>query len=82
MAKNKDYFYTINELILKDEGEELSEDNIKDLKLLTQFDTMEDVARYLDANIKYLYSIKTINNKVKCINNKIMIYKDNTEEII
>lgn len=72
----KEYFYTIYSIELKEGAEEINNDTLEDLKAVTQFDTMQEVAEYLDEHIKYIYSIKTIKNKYKLINQKYAIYKD------
>lgn len=77
---SKKYQYTFYKIILKDNTKEISNDNIKDLKLITFFDSMEQVSDYLNYNLKYLSTFKTIKNRYKIVND-IIIYKDDIEEL-
>ena len=83
-AKNEkiEKFYSIYKIILKEGAEEIKEDNIKDLKIISIADDLQQVADILNYNKKYLSSIKTIKNRYKIIDNKYIIYIDNTEDVI
>ena len=78
---SKKYQYTIYKIKLKDEMQDVTNDNIKDLEMLTFFDSMDDVAKYLEMHKKYICTFKTIKNHYKIINNDIAIFKDTIKDL-
>lgn len=75
-------FYSIYKIILKEKEQGVKEENIKDLRIISTADTLEEVAEIIDYNKSYISSIKTTNSRYKIIDDKYIIYLDNTEEVI
>lgn len=77
-----DRFYSVYRIILKEKEEGVKEDNIKDLQTIGIVDDLEQVADLLKYNSNYIRAIKTIKNKYKLIDNKYIIYLDDTSDVI
>ena len=75
-------FYSVYRIVLKEGSEQVDNENIKDLVNVGVCDTLQDVADLLNYNTSYLKSIKTKKNKYKLIDNKYIIYLDDTSDVI
>ena len=75
-------FYSVYRIILKEKEEGVKEDNIKDLRTIGIVDDLEQVADLLKYNSNYIRAIKTIKNRYKIIDNKYIIYLDDTSDVI
>ena len=75
-------FYSVYRIILKEKEKGATNDNIKDLQTIGIVDDLEQVADLLNYNSNYIRAIKTIKNKYKLIDDKYIIYLDDTSEVV
>ena len=86
MKKEKiEKFYSVYRIELKEGSEELNNENIHDLVNVGVCDTLQDVAELLNYNTSYIKSRKTIKKSYttyKLIDDKYIIYFDDTSDVI